>query len=156
MRSCSTVKMPYKNPLFKNLSPYPGGIHQIQVASTLRTLGYPSFWSQVLNFGGLFPHQGNLESKTKFPNPPHQQTGLGLCLGFAGGCVRSRSGEGRGPALPSALCPLPEHNEHMLAGYSQACHSAVVVHVVWQRKAAVSNPPGVMPAGAASPKVVEI
>ena len=45
MRSCSTVKMPYKNPLFKNLSPYPGGIHQIQVASTLRTLGYPSFCS---------------------------------------------------------------------------------------------------------------
>ena len=66
--------MLYKNPLFKNLSPYPGGIHQTQVASTLRTLGYPSFWSQVLNFLGLFPHQGNLESKTKFPNPPHQQT----------------------------------------------------------------------------------
>ena len=27
----------YKNPLFKNLSPYPGGIHKILVASTLRT-----------------------------------------------------------------------------------------------------------------------
>ena len=79
----STVKMLYKNPLFKNLSPYPGGIHQIQVASTLRTLGYPSFWSQVLNFWGLFPHQGKIESKTKFPNPPHQQT---LCSGIKSIC----------------------------------------------------------------------
>ena len=30
--------MLYKNPLFKNLSPYPGGIHQIQVASTFVSL----------------------------------------------------------------------------------------------------------------------
>ena len=44
----------------------------------------------------------------------------------------------------------------MLARYSQACHSAVVVHALWQREAAVSNPPGVMPAGAASPKFVEV
>ena len=69
-----TVKTLYKNPLFQNLSPYPGGIHKIQVASTLRTLGYPSFGGQVLNFLGSFPHQGKLESKTKFPNPPYQQT----------------------------------------------------------------------------------
>ena len=32
---------------------------------------------------GLFPHQGNLESKTKFPNPPHQQT---LCLSIMSVC----------------------------------------------------------------------
>ena len=70
----STVKTLYKNPLFKNLSPYLGGIHKIQVASTLGTLGYPSFGGQVLHFLGSFPHQGNVESKTKFPNPPHQQT----------------------------------------------------------------------------------
>ena len=30
-----------------------------------------------------FPHQGNLESKTKFPNPPHQQT---LCLSIMSVC----------------------------------------------------------------------
>ena len=47
----ATVKTLYKNPLFKNLSPYPGGIHKIQDASTLRTLGYPSFWGQVLILG---------------------------------------------------------------------------------------------------------
>ena len=33
--------------------------------------------------GGSFPHQGNLESKTKFPNPPHQQT---LCLSIMSVC----------------------------------------------------------------------
>ena len=49
-------------------------IQRIQIASTLRTLGQSTFWGQVLNFLGSFPHQGNLETKTKFPNPPHQQT----------------------------------------------------------------------------------
>ena len=100
----STVKTLYKNPLFKNLSPYPGGIHKIQVASTLRTIGYPSFGGQVLHFWGSFPHQGNLESKTKFPNPPHQQT---LCPSITSVCwlakaryataqwLRTRSGNTR-------------------------------------------------------------
>ena len=79
------MKTLYKNPLFKNLSltPYPGGIHKFQIASTLRTLGYPSFWGQVLNFLGWFPHQGNLESKTKIPNPPHQQN---LCPSIRSVC----------------------------------------------------------------------
>ena len=35
--------------------PHPGGIHKIQVASTLRTLGYPSFGREVLNFLGSPP-----------------------------------------------------------------------------------------------------
>ena len=78
------MKTLYKNPLFKNLSSYPGGIHKIQDASTLRrTLGYPRFWGQVLIFWGSFPHQGNLESTTKFPSPPHQQT---LCLSIMSVC----------------------------------------------------------------------
>ena len=77
------MKTPYKNPLFKNLSPYPGGIHKIQDASTLRTLGHPSLGGQVLILLGSFPHQGNLESKTNFQNPPHKHT---LCLSIMSVC----------------------------------------------------------------------
>ena len=31
------------NILYKNLTPYPGGIHKIQIISILRTLGYTNF-----------------------------------------------------------------------------------------------------------------
>ena len=46
---CSTVNVLCKNPLFKNLSPYlRRDSHKVQVASELRTLGYPSFRGQTL------------------------------------------------------------------------------------------------------------
>ena len=41
----------------------------------------------------------------------------------------------------------------MLGGYSQACHSAVVVHALSQCEAPVSNPPSVMPAGPPAPRL---
>ena len=49
-RVLTAANVLYKNPLFKNLSPRPLRDSQMQAASKLRTLGYPSFWDQVLIF----------------------------------------------------------------------------------------------------------
>ena len=83
----------YKNPLFKNLSPYLRRDSQTQVASKLRTLGYPSFrgpvrivrWVEVVSLWlGLFHKPCCGGSWARFPlriqifGGPNRGLGVGV------------------------------------------------------------------------------
>ena len=81
------------------LAPTPGGIHKIQVASILRTLGYPSFrdqvrilcWVEVVSLclgvgGGGGQRQKRISVRHYFVAAPGQrQAGVGVGLGAGGG-----------------------------------------------------------------------